>query len=51
MVIDDKFLANLSEDDKERAFVELIKLNLNGFAFKRSSTIFYGALFNWFKNT
>ncbi len=49
MVIDDKFLANLSEDDKERAFVELIKLNLNGFAFKRSSTIFYGALFNWFK--
>lgn len=49
VVIDDRFQSNLSEDDKERVFRNLIRINLNGFAFKRSITIFYGALFSWFK--
>lgn len=49
IIIDDRFQANLSDDDKERVFENLIRINLNGFAFKRSSSIFYGALFGWFK--
>jgi len=47
--IDDIFMANLSEEDKERAFDNLIKNNLNGFAPARSMSIFQGALFGWFK--
>jgi len=49
IMVDKNFQANLSEEDKERAFENLIKINLNGFAFKRSITTFYGALFSWFK--
>ena len=46
---DDNFLAKLSESDFERAFENIIKKNLNGFAFKRSLVTFQGALFLWFK--
>ncbi|MFH0805560.1 MAG: DEAD/DEAH box helicase family protein [Patescibacteria group bacterium] len=46
---DDNFLANLSEDDFDRAFENIIKKNLNGFAFKRSIITFQEALFIWFK--
>lgn len=46
---DENFQAYLSEDDKDALFDNLIKRNLNGFAFKRSSSIFIGAIFSWFK--
>jgi type III restriction enzyme len=46
---DDNFLAKLSENDFERAFENIIKENLNGFAFKRSIGTFQEALFLWFK--
>ncbi|MCK5061647.1 helix-turn-helix transcriptional regulator [Candidatus Parcubacteria bacterium] len=46
---DDNFLANLSEEDFDRAFENIIKENLNGFAFKRSIDTFLQALFPWFK--
>jgi type III restriction enzyme len=39
----------LSEDDKERAFENLIKINLNGFAFKRSLSPVKNSLYRWFK--
>lgn len=48
-IASETFQANLSEDDKEKAFRNLIKINLNGYAYKRSISIFYGALFSWFK--
>lgn len=43
------FQAYLSEDDKERAFENLIKLNLNGFAQKRSLPIVKNSLYRWFR--
>lgn len=41
--------AYLSEDDKARAFENIIKLNLNGFAQKRSLPIVKNSLYRWFK--
>lgn len=49
MKVESNFQASLSDDDKERVFDNIIKANLNGYAFKRSSDIFYGALFSWFR--
>jgi type III restriction enzyme len=46
---DDFFNSILSDDDKERAFYNIIKLNLNGFAPKRSLKIVKNALYSWFK--
>jgi len=46
---EENFQANLSEEDKEKAFENIIKLNIDGFAFKRSLPIVQGALFSWFK--
>ena len=46
---DENFQASLSEDDKERAFENVIKLNLNGYAPKRSLPIVKQALYRWFK--
>lgn len=46
---DENFQAYLSEDDKERAFENVIKLNLNGYAPKRSLKIVKPALYRWFK--
>ena len=46
---DNNFLAKLSENDFEHAFENIIKKNLNGFAFKRSIGTFQQALFPWFK--
>jgi type III restriction enzyme len=43
------FQAHLSEDDKERAFENLIKSSLNGFAQKRSLPIVKNSLYRWFK--
>ncbi|MFA5248035.1 MAG: DEAD/DEAH box helicase family protein [Patescibacteria group bacterium] len=43
------FQAYLSADDKERAFENLIKINLNGFAPKRSLSPVKNALYRWFK--
>ncbi|MCL5666997.1 MAG: DEAD/DEAH box helicase family protein [Patescibacteria group bacterium] len=43
------YSANLSEEDKFRAFENLIRLNLNGFAFKRSIAPVKNALYKWFK--
>jgi type III restriction enzyme len=45
----ENFQAYLSEDDKERAFENLIKINLNGFAFKRSLSPVKNSLYRWFK--
>lgn len=39
----------LSDEDKENAFYNLIKDNLNGFAFKRSSPFVRSSLYNGFK--
>jgi type III restriction enzyme len=47
--VDTNFQAHLSEDDKEKAFQNLIRQSLHGYAYKRSVSIFYGALFSWFK--
>lgn len=47
---DDFFKSYLSEDDKQRAFENLIKINLNGFAFKRSLSPVKQSLYRWFKN-
>ena len=41
--------ANLSQDDLFHAFELLIKVNLNGFAFKRSISTVKQALYRWFK--
>ena len=41
--------ANLSQDDLFYAFELLIKVNLNGFAFKRSIPTVKQALYRWFK--
>jgi type III restriction enzyme len=46
---DNNFQAYLSEDDKGRAFENLIKINLNGFAPKRSIPIVKNSLYRWFK--
>lgn len=46
---DENFQAYLSEDDKERAFENIIKLNLNGYAQKRSLGIVKNSLYRWFK--
>jgi type III restriction enzyme len=46
---DENFQANLSEDDKERVFENLIKKNLDGYAPKRSLPIVKQALYRWFK--
>ena len=46
---DENFQAYLSVDDKERAFENVIKLNLNGYAPKRSMPIVKMALYRWFK--
>lgn len=43
------FQSYLSEDDKERAFENIIKFNLNGYAPKRSMPIVKQALYRWFK--
>ncbi|MFA6547406.1 MAG: DEAD/DEAH box helicase family protein [Candidatus Magasanikbacteria bacterium] len=45
----DNFQAYLSEDDKERAFGNVIKRNLNGYAPKRSLPIVKNSLYRWFK--
>jgi type III restriction enzyme len=45
----DVFQAYLSDDDKERAFENVIKRNLNGYAPKRSLPIIKNALYRWFK--
>jgi type III restriction enzyme len=50
IVSDEFFKSYLSEDDKQRAFENLIKINLNGFAFKRSLSPVKQALYRWFKN-
>lgn len=42
--------ANLSQDDLFHAFELLIKVNLNGFAFKRSIPTVKQALYRWFRN-
>ncbi|MFH1946780.1 MAG: DEAD/DEAH box helicase family protein [Candidatus Magasanikbacteria bacterium] len=49
MIASDNFQAYLSEDDKDALFENLFKRNLNGFAYKRSISIFMGAVFSWFK--
>lgn len=41
--------ANLSQDDLFHAFELLIKINLNGFSFKRSVPTVKQALYRWFK--
>ena len=46
---DENFQAYLSVDDKERAFENVINLNLNGYALKRSLPIVKMALYRWFK--
>lgn len=46
---DKNFQAYLSEEDKERAFENLMKINLNGFAAKRSVPTVKQALYIWFK--
>lgn len=46
----ENFQSFLSEDDKLRAFENLIKINLNGFAPKRSVSKVKNALYRWFKN-
>lgn len=50
IMADEFFKSYLSEDDKQRAFENLIKINLNGFAFKRSLSPVKQALYRWFKN-
>jgi type III restriction enzyme len=45
----ENYQAYLSQDDKERAFENLIKINLNGFAPKRSVPIVKNSLYRWFK--
>jgi type III restriction enzyme len=45
----ENFQAYLSEDDKERAFENIIEMNLNGYAPKRSLSIVKQALYRWFK--
>lgn len=45
----ENFQSFLSEDDKLRAFENLIKINLNGFAPKRSVSKVKNALYRWFK--
>lgn len=45
----ENFQASLSEDDKIRAFREVIRINLNGYAEKRSLGIVVNALNRWFK--
>lgn len=49
MKIDKFWQVNLSEEDKERAFENIIKMNLNGFAPKRSLPIVKNSLYRWFK--
>lgn len=46
---DEFFQAHLSADDKERAFENVIKFNLDGYAPKRSLPIVKMALYRWFK--
>lgn len=46
---DEFFQARLSSNDKERAFENVIKVNLNGYAPKRSLPIVKMALYRWFK--
>ena len=46
---EDNFLkTNLSEADKEEIFNALIRVNLNGFAYKRSIGWFKNVLYSWF---
>ncbi|NTU66807.1 MAG: DEAD/DEAH box helicase family protein [Candidatus Moranbacteria bacterium] len=45
----ENYQAFLSQDDKERVFENLIKINLNGFAPKRSIPIVKNSLYRWFK--
>ncbi|MDO8676678.1 MAG: DEAD/DEAH box helicase family protein [Candidatus Azambacteria bacterium] len=49
MKIDEFWQVHLSEEDKERAFGNIIKINLNGFAQKRSLPIVKNSLYRWFK--
>ena len=49
MKIDEFWQVHLSEEDKERAFENIIKINLNGFAPKRSLPIVKNSLYRWFK--
>lgn len=49
MKIDEFWQVHLSEEDKERAFENIIKMNLNGFAPKRSLPIVKNSLYRWFK--
>lgn len=46
---DKSLMMRLSNYDKNRAFNNLIKNNLNGFATARSMPIFHGAIYWWFK--
>ncbi len=46
---DENFQASLSEDDKLRAFENVIKLNLNGYAPKRSLGVVKNSVYRWFK--
>lgn len=45
----ENFQAYLSGDDKERVFENIVKINLNGYAPKRSMPIVKNALYRWFK--
>jgi type III restriction enzyme len=40
---------NLSQEDLYHAFEYLIRINLHGFAFKRSVSIFKSSLYRWFR--
>ena len=51
MVMGDNFQAYLSENDKDALFENLFKRNLNGFAYKRSISIFMGRCLVGLKNT
>lgn len=46
---ENNFRAYLSEEDKERAFENIIRMNLNGFASKRSVPLVKNSLYRWFK--
>ncbi|MFA6160512.1 MAG: DEAD/DEAH box helicase family protein [Parcubacteria group bacterium] len=46
----DNFFAYLSDEDKERAFHNIIKHNIHNFAPKRSVPIVSMAIYRWFKN-
>lgn len=47
---EENFFAYLSDEDKERAFRNIIKHNIHNFAPKRSIPIVSMAIYRWFKN-